>query len=176
MVINKTFAEQFVENCDKDKRVRRIVRMDNVKTLPKENQRRKKETGEHGIAILPKISDKSIGGRRRRIAKDSHTVHRFAERLPLLGWADYCYPIASGMQGVGFPADSEVLGERQVFQQHEDSIIRWFAQGSLLPNLYLPIARSYRLGCQRCGSPLCTYSRVHKYALPKLYAHKPPQE
>jgi hypothetical protein len=94
MVINKTFAEKFVENRYENKGVRRIVCVDNVKTLAKENEHRKKEAGEHGITVFPYVSQETIGIRRRPIAQDPHAVHCFAERLSLVGRADDGHTIA----------------------------------------------------------------------------------
>src|SRR3979490_688986 len=109
MVVDETFAEKLVKNRDENKGVRRIVRMDNIEALGKENAHREKEAEKHGIAVLPKVGEKAIGIRRRRIAIGMDAIHGFAERLAFVGRTDDGHLIAGCAQGIGFPANSQVL-------------------------------------------------------------------
>src|SRR3979490_1784901 len=122
MVVDKTFTEKLVKNCNENKCVWRIMRMDDIEALGKENTHREKEAKKHGITVLPNVGEETIGIRWRRIAINTHAIDRFAERLSFVDRTDNCHLIAGCAQRVGFPADSQVLRVRPILQQHQDPI------------------------------------------------------
>src|SRR5260370_37307574 len=110
MVIYKTFSEELVKDCDENKCVRRIMCMDDIEALGKEDAHREKETEKHGTTVLPNVGEKTIDIRWRRIPINTHSIHCFAERLSLVDRTDNSHLISGCPQRVGFPAKSQVLG------------------------------------------------------------------
>src|SRR4029077_11077815 len=118
MIVYKTFSEKLVKDRDENKCVRRIMRMDDIEALGKEDAHREKETEKHGPTVLPNVREKTIGIRCRRIPMNTHSIHSFAERLSLVDRTDNCHVISGRAQCVGFPANSQVLGVWAILQEH----------------------------------------------------------
>src|SRR5216683_5269452 len=118
MAIYKTFSKELVKHCDENKCVRRIMCMDDIEALGKEDAHREKETEKHGTTVLPNVGEKTIGIRWRRIPINTHTIHSFAERLSLVDRTDNGHLISGCAQRDGFLANSQVLGVRAILEEH----------------------------------------------------------
>src|SRR5207253_7881380 len=60
MVVDETFAEQFVKQRNEYEGVGRIVGVDRIKAFAKESHDRKREGGSHRVGVFPKVSEKTI--------------------------------------------------------------------------------------------------------------------
>src|SRR5579859_2539925 len=145
MVVNKTFSEDLVKHRNEYEGVRRVVRVNRVEATTEENYKRQPEAGRHGIGVFPKVRKQSMGGRRRGITIDRDAIDDFASRLPLCGWTDHRYPVTRGSQRKGFPTDSQILGERQVLEQHENSVFAGFFRDFHVLALVIPDHHSSKL-------------------------------
>ena len=96
--------------------------MNNVKAAAEENYKRQAEAGRHGIGVFPEIRGQSVGLRSSRITINGNAINNFVRGLPFCRWTNHCHAITSGSQGISLPADTQILRERQVLEQHEDSI------------------------------------------------------
>ena len=118
MVVDETFAEQFVEQGYEYEGVGRIVGVDGIKAFAEESHDRKRETGSHRVGVFPKVSEKTIHGSKCGVAVDTNAIDDFARRLSLGRGTDHRHPVTCGTERIGFPADSDILRKRQVLQKH----------------------------------------------------------
>ena len=122
MVIDKTFAKHFEEQREEYEGIRRIVSVNYVKALAEQCHQRQREARGHRVHVFPEVGEESMSRGRRGIAVDMDAIDDLPRRLALSRGTDHRHEIACGAQRVGLAAHTNILGKRQVFQQHEDSV------------------------------------------------------
>jgi hypothetical protein len=81
LIKHEPLPKQLVEKSYQDKRIGRIVSMEDVKSLTNPNLQREEERRQHRTAVLPKVSQETASPSRRTVSIHLHAPNTLLSRL-----------------------------------------------------------------------------------------------